>query len=409
MINKFKIVNMGNFLDFLEFSLFSSLLPLITKDLIGNHNSSQKATLAYLLFYIGFMGRPLGALIFGYFGDALGRRKSLILSLTGMSLTSLLFGIIPNFSYAYIMIVIIRFAQGFFTGGEYVNATVYVLENAPSKNRFKTVANLTASGIFGASLGQMFGMVVSSDAIPFLNWRAVFILISIISIYVAMMRTYHITETIIPKQHINYNNIKKFLYSRYVVMGIIFGAVMNGLFYLIYTFIGTYSSIITGKFVFSSYLISLISSLTMGGFLIFWSRLSIINRYNSSQFIKISLAIMIIILYPLYTEFLTGRIGFYSIILTIVFLAAMQLFALVAIKSIPENLPAHCRVLLSGLSESIGGSLIGGAAPYISAELINSTGNINMPVWYFIGLMLIAFLLVTIWPLKNGTENISVE
>lgn len=405
MSNKFKIVNAGNLLDFLEFSLFSSLLPLITNDLIYNHNSSEKASLAYLLFFIGFLGRPLGAMIFGYLGDIFGRRKALVLSLIGMSCSTFLFGIIPNFYYSYILIAIIRFVQGVFTGGEYANATVYVIENVSSRNRFCNAANLTASGIFGASIGQAIGMLVSSDIIPFLNWRLVFIIVSIFSMYVAIMRTYHIPDNEMPNQRLSYDDIKKYLYSRYVVMGIIFGGIMNGLFYLMYTFIGTYNSIIKNQFVVSSYFISLLSSLMLGGSLILWSRSAILEKYNSSQFIKISLLVMISLLYPMYVETSSGNIGVYSLTLIMLFISFMQLFTLITIKSIPENLPTHCRVLLSGLPISLGGSIIGGASPYVSSKLITATGNENSPVLYFIVLMLTALLIINFWPIKNVGEK----
>lgn len=396
---------MGNFLDFLEFSLFSSLLPFISRDLIGGHESSENASLAYLLFYIGFLGRPFGALIFGYLGDTFGRKKALTLSLTGMSISTLLLGMIPSFSYAYILIVIIRFTQGIFTGGEYSNAAVYVLENVSSKIRFINIGNLTASGILGASMGQGIGMLVSTELIPFLTWRLIFILVATISLYVAMMRLYHLSENSHSKQRITYNGIKSFLYSRYVVMGIIFGGILNSLFCLIYTFLGTYSSLITEKYVFSSYLISLLCSLMMGGFLIVCSRLPIIEKYTSSQLIKFSLITMIALLYPMYTGISNGRFEPYSLIVVALFIAIMQLFALITIKSIPENLPSHCRVLLSGLPGSIGGSLIGGASPFISAELIGFSNNMNAPIYYFIALMIAGLFAIIVWPLKNIVQE----
>lgn len=399
MIRKFKIVNAGNFLDFLEFSLFSSLLPLISRDLIEGNNATEKTSLAYLLFYIGFLGRPLGSLIFGFLGDYLGRRKALTFSLMGMSCSTFLLALIPQCSYAHLLIVVLRFIQGIFTGGEYSNATVYVLETDSVKNRFKNIANLIASGVFGASIGQFIGTIISSEIISFLSWRLVFIVISSVSLYVALKRASNIQDSMITaEKRVDYATIKEFLFSRYILMGIIFGCIINGLFYLIYTFVGTYSSMMKDTFVVGAYLISLLSTFMMGVFLLFWSRLSLLEKYSSSQFLKLSLVVMISVLYPLYAEISEGRITVYSIFLLTIFVAFMQLFALVVIKTIPENLPKHCRVLLSGLSESIGASFIGGASPFISSKMIIITGHQNAPAFYFIGLMLIAFWVVNTWP-----------
>lgn len=405
MINKNKIVNIGNLLDFLEFSLFSSLLPLISKDILNIGNSSETATLAYLLFYFGFLGRPLGAILFGYIGDMFGRKRALILSLAGMSLATFSLSVVPKFTYAYIVIALIRFVQGIFTGGEYANATVYVIEDVTLKNKFRSAASLTASGIWGASIGQILGIIALSDTFLALNWRVVFVLVSLVSMYVAITRTYKIKDNKKEYQRLKYEDIKKYVYSRFVVMGIIFGGIMNGLFYLIYTFIGTYNSIIKNNFDLNSYSLSFVGSLLLGGFLIIWSRLSFLEKQNPTTIIKIALLGMIFLLYPMYLETYYGNFSFYSVFLLVLFVLFMQLFTLFVVINIPLNMPVSCRVLLSGFSISLGGSFLGGASPYISSSLINFTGSEISPVFYFLCLMLIAFFIVSFWPLAGVGER----
>ena len=76
------------------------------------------------------MMRPLGALVFGYIGDSFGRRKALIISMLGMSLSTLCIGLLPNYEsigiVAPIVLVIIRMIQGLCIGGEGTGSAIYI-------------------------------------------------------------------------------------------------------------------------------------------------------------------------------------------------------------------------------------------------------------------------------------------
>lgn len=400
-----RIISLGNFIDFLEFSIFSSLLPLIANDLVHGQTQHDKVSLAYLLFCIGFLGRPLGAFILGYLGDRLGRRYALIFSLAGMSATTFCLAILPSFLYAHYFIAFIRFVQGIFTGGEYANAAVYLIENNKSTSRYQQIGSLTTAGIMGAAVGQLIGIIVSMDYVPYLTWRTVFLLVSTFSVYVAAIQLCSIEKDNFERIPLRLKDFLSFLASRYVVIGIVFGGVMNGLFYFFYTFVGTYSSLIKSSFQLNSYMVSFAASLVICGLMWLCSRMPVLEKYTPSFFLKLSLIVMIVLIYPLFLNITSGNLSILTILIFIIFIFFMQIFTLVTLKNLPEFFPRNCRVLLYGFPEGIGAAFLGGASPYISTQLIHFTGNENSPILYFLSLMVISLLLICFWPLRKPTKE----
>src|SRR6185437_8869909 len=104
-------------------------------------------------FAIGFICRPLGALLFGYFSDKKGRAKTLRFSIIMIAIPTFLIGCLPSFSmagfYAIGFLLFIRIWQGICIGGEYGGCLVYLTEIAPRRRR----AFFTSFGTISANLG----------------------------------------------------------------------------------------------------------------------------------------------------------------------------------------------------------------------------------------------------------------
>lgn len=401
--NKLGIVYLGNFIDFLEFSIFSSLMPLIAKDILGGNESSQIPSLLYFLFFIGFLGRPFGAAVFGFLGDKIGRKTALVISIFGMSVATLAIALVPACPSSYYIIAFIRLLQGFFTGGEYANATVYVIEGKLPQNHFKNAANLTAAGIFGASVGQILGTLVVSSAIPFLEWRYAFVGVSVLSFAVALNRSFRIATNLEPNKPF----IKEKLPIPYgqIIKGIALGGLMNGFFYLIYTFLGTFNSLLHNEIFIKPYFISLLSSILFGGMLLLNAKIKYLQQIRPTYVIQFSLLVMLVFIYPMYSELSRGNITSYSIFLMVVFVFFMQMTTLITVAVYPKQFPYSSRVLFSGMSISVGNSLIGGSAPYVSSELIKITGELLSPIIYFISLIIITFLIVAFIRFKQEESS----
>lgn len=115
---------------------------------------------AFSTFAVGFLARPLGGIIFGHFGDLYGRKKALFAALMTMGVSTLLVGLLPTYqtvgALAPLMLILLRFVQGFAVGGQWGAAALIAIENAPEGRR----------GLFGSfvQIGVPAGVVLANAA-----------------------------------------------------------------------------------------------------------------------------------------------------------------------------------------------------------------------------------------------------
>ena len=104
----------------------------------------MKSTLFIIVFALSLVGRPVGATIFGHYGDKIGRRRVAMISMAGFSVATLLIGLLPGYETwgtgSIVSLVLLRFADGVFLGGEYTGANPLAMEHAPKEKRGKWAA-----------------------------------------------------------------------------------------------------------------------------------------------------------------------------------------------------------------------------------------------------------------------------
>src|SRR5437764_14772763 len=125
----------GTTIEWYDFFLYGTAAALVFGDLFFPGSSPLIGTLsAFGTFAVGFAARPLGGVIFGHFGDRIGRKTMLVLSLSIMGLATFLIGCLPTHAtigiFAPILLVVLRFAQGIGVGGEWGRAVLVSVEHA---------------------------------------------------------------------------------------------------------------------------------------------------------------------------------------------------------------------------------------------------------------------------------------
>ena len=140
----------GNLIEWFDFAIYSFVAVIIAKHYFPSDRPGVSLLETWAVFGIGFLARPLGAIIIGRLGDKWGRRFALILSMSLMTLGTATMGVVPDFSQigvaAPILILLARLCQGFAVGGEWGNSAAFLVEWAPSKARgfygsFQAVSN----------------------------------------------------------------------------------------------------------------------------------------------------------------------------------------------------------------------------------------------------------------------------
>ena len=139
---------------------------------------------SYSIFAVGFLARPVGAIIFGHFGDKLGRKKALASALVLMGVATTLIACLPGYAaagpIAPTLLVLLRFAQGLAIGGQWGGAMLLVIENAPAKRRGFYGSFAQAGAPTGVVLANLAFLAVAvftpADAFLVWGWRLPFLL-----------------------------------------------------------------------------------------------------------------------------------------------------------------------------------------------------------------------------------------
>lgn len=130
----------GTTIEWYDFFIYAFIAPLVFDQLFFPKYEQLTATLAvFATFAAGFLVRPLGGLVFGHFGDRVGRKSVLLCSLLMMGLATMLIGLLPTYGsaglIATVALVVLRLLQGFALGGESTAANLMAIETAPSGRR----------------------------------------------------------------------------------------------------------------------------------------------------------------------------------------------------------------------------------------------------------------------------------
>jgi metabolite-proton symporter len=130
----------GTTVEFFDFYIYATAAVLVFPKLFFPKSDPSSSTLASLAtFGIAFVARPIGSAIFGHFGDRIGRKKTLVLALSTMGLSTFAIGVLPSYAaigiIAPLLLALCRFGQGIGLGGEWGGAVLLAVENAPPNKR----------------------------------------------------------------------------------------------------------------------------------------------------------------------------------------------------------------------------------------------------------------------------------
>jgi MFS family permease len=195
----------GSAIEFYDFLIYGTAAALVFPTVFFPHLSPTLATIASLgTFASAFVSRPIGAATFGYFGDRLGRKKTLIVTLLLMAVATVSVGVVPSTAAigtaAPLILIALRLLQGFAVGGEWAGSALLSAEHAPAGSRgrygmFTLLGGGTAGVLSSLTfLGVNFSIGENSPAFMEWGWRIPF-LISAALIGIALYVRLRIDET----------------------------------------------------------------------------------------------------------------------------------------------------------------------------------------------------------------------
>ena len=192
----------GTIFEWYDFFIYGTLAALIGKAFFPADNETLQLLLVWAGFAVGFCFRPLGAILFGFLGDRLGRKYTFLITVTLMGIATAGVGMIPGAASiglaAPALVILLRILQGLALGGEYGGAAVYVAEHAPIEKRGFYTSFIQASVVGGFVLSVIVVIAcrafIPEETFNAWGWRVPFIL-SLILLAISLWMRLKLSES----------------------------------------------------------------------------------------------------------------------------------------------------------------------------------------------------------------------
>lgn len=401
----------GNILEQYDIVIFGFMAPYIAKAFFPPGDTGINSIIHVLyIFVLGYAVRPVGGLILGFLSDYWGRKKTLILSIMLMGISTSVIGILPSYeaigSAATLLLLLCRFSQGFAVGGEYITSITFLVEHASQKNR----GFMGSWGAFGVNLGNLIASLLSTVVIYFISqsylptwsWRFVFI-ITIIGVWIGWLVRIKSSETLpfirensmenklFLKQHCS--NIFNTAYANKKNCFLIIALTSLGTSatYLIYLYAPLHAIMFHNMSMWKALVINSTSIMFLVALIPFFGYLS--DRYGKKIFLLISSGMLFILAYPFFWIISYGTLITFLII-QIGVSVAIAIFHSLAPTLIVEIIPVRTRCATGGFLYGIAASVFGVSSPIICFYLVKYTKSYVSPAYYLLMFSLFAFVAI---------------
>lgn len=411
---------LGWSLDGYDLVLMLLVIPLISKLFfpVGDPTFGLLATFA--AFIITLIMRPIGGAFFGSFGDKHGRKKSMIITIMGFSIATFATGFLPTWEMAGILapvfLILLRFIQGFFAGGEWGSGSVITMETSPKEKRGLLSGFLQSGYNFGFVIASVVFFLVAStfpnELFVNIGWRIMFftgIIPGLVALFVrfrmkesevwiAKQRQKSLQKSPLRKLLIEKDGRNKFLFSLVLMTGLMFSYYTTMGFFP--TFFQNYVNVSKTE---SSILMIVATSTSLFG--------QIFSGYISQKFGRrktiacFAIAAMIIAIpsiFGLYNATNTSDRAIYTIFIII---AATSGFGPIP-AFLSERFQTEIRNSASGFVYN-GGLIFGSWAPLIAITLLKDAGSM-IPIFLGINVMIGSLIILIGTKLNPETKEVDI-
>jgi metabolite-proton symporter len=207
----------GTTIEWYDFFIYGNAAGLVFGKLFFPHESALAGTLAaFGTYFVGFAARPIGAAIFGHYGDRIGRKATLIATLLCMGIATFLVAFVPTYAsvgiWGAVILTVLRALQGIGVGGEWGGSVLLAMEWARTHGHRGLVASWpqfgVPSGLFLANLVFLGASAWTGDQFPVWGWRVPF-LISIVLVAIGLWIRLSILETPVFQKLLDENKIER--------------------------------------------------------------------------------------------------------------------------------------------------------------------------------------------------------
>jgi MFS family permease len=385
---------LGSTIEWYEFFIYGTAAALVFNKLFFPQFDSLAGTLLSLsTFAIAFVARPVGAAIFGHFGDRVGRKATLVITLTMMGACTFLIGVLPSYEsagvWATVALVFLRILQGLSLGGEYSGAVLISIEHAGPKRAGFFGALIASGAAWGLILASLSFFAVSKvGEVEFLawGWRLPFLLSAILVIVGIIIRL-KVSESpefeaMKATHQVRGAPLVEVLrdHTMTVVLTALSTVASGNTFYVAAVFSLTYGTQHLGVDRSTMLLLVMVGFAIAGCWMAYLGRLS--DRYGHKKMFLIGAAFMTISPFPFFQLLEYRNFGVMLIAFLVLFLPFCANYALLP-TFVAEAFPAPIRYSGMAFSYTVGSVLSSAVWPLIATYLLGVYGS-----WYAIAIYL---------------------
>ncbi len=415
----------GTSIEFYDFYVYATAAVLVFPTLFfANADPTISLLQSFAVFGVAFVARPVGSIVFGHFGDRIGRKRTLVASLLTMGIATVLIGCLPTGTtpgfeiLAPAFLVVLRFCQGLGLGGEWSGAALLATENAPKGKRsiYGTFPQLGAP--IGFIIANVVFLVLSTtlpqDAFLAWGWRVPF-LVSAVLVIVGLYVRVRLVETPAFQKVVEKGEVAKLPLARVfktswrpLILGTFIMLATYVLFYLMTTFTLTFGTTKTDAAVpglgysRNDFLIMLVIGCVFFGIftLVSGPLAEKVGRRNALIWTTIGIAAFGLLFVPLFAGGFVGVMALLIIGFTLMGLTFGPMGS-----ELPELFPANVRYTGSAISYNVASILGAAVAPFIAVALWTAANGSTALVGNYLSLM----ALITLTALLISKENKDVD
>ena len=413
-----KGASIGNFMEWYDFGVYGYIATTIAQVFYpGNSVSTVHLLATFTTLAAAFVVRPLGGLIFGPLGDRVGRKRVLVITIVLMTIGTTGTGLLPGYSaiglWAPILLVVARIFQGLSTGGEYVGAMTYVVEQAPDRKRgmvvgFLPLGNLGGFIAAGLLVTALQAWMSAHDWLTW-GWRVPLLLsapLGAVAVYMRMRLeespAYQQAHQDAEASGADPQSLGRMVAEHWKPMLICAALVYtsNAADYMLTGYLPTYLKI----FVHLSHtagLVMITGTLTiLAMLLVFVAALS--DRIGVKPIMWTGCGLLVVASVPAFLLIRHGS-GYALIFLGVLLIGLMELcFDSTSPATMPALFPTNIRYGALAIAYNVSISALGGTTPLIAQALVSGTGNLMVPAYMLIVAGLVGAITLVFTPEVAG-------
>ena len=383
----------GSVIEWYDFLIYGTAVALYIGPTFFPAKDPLASTLAgFATFFVGFVGRPIGAALFGHYGDRIGRKATLVITLVIMGLTTALIGLVPGYAQIGIaggvFLVLLRCVQGIALGGEWAGAVLLTMEWGPKEHKGLLAAVPQAGIGVGAALGLLMLQQSAQLGIPhYWVWRVPF-LASTLLVFVGLYVRLGILETpvftrLLEERLIELRPLATLARTSWRAVVSVWLARTSQLvaFYIFTNFVLTYGVKFLHFKQSEVYFWVLVVSLVETVDVLFWGWIS--DRVGHRRLIRTGMLALAAFTIPYFVlmDSRVAELAFVAILVSYIVLD-MQYSPFAAL--VAESFTGRIRYSGASLGYHLG-SLTGGGTPIIALALLQATGTSMSIALFMIG------------------------